>query len=703
MDKTYWAFISYSSKDRRWGKWLHRKLENYPIPAEFQGHQIFDGAVIEKNLRPVFRDRDELAGSSNLGAEILKALQASRFLVVLCSKNSAKSKWVNKEIEDFRALKKGNRILALILDGEPNSTNPKEECFPPALRYPLEPIAGDLRKEGDGKARGFLKILAGIAQVGFDDLYKRHERIQARKRLVAGITGFFLIILFAGMAAYAFQKQIQAERNRAETEHLKSEAIISLAKTRLREAKLTWLPRAEEATEKHRFPDGILYAARGLGFSTFGLEQLSPRRQQNIMAEYPHLFNLEKNQKLTRRFKDFIHNQPIKPMFPIWYSPLKGDLMLSVAFSPDGKRIAGGNKDTSVTIWSLKDGQTTAELRSHDGPAKSLFFSPDNTFLAGINHKNAVVWSLPSGKQTIINPGFEIKGAAFSPQGNTLALVGSSSTIYLCTPDTGQSKILTSEKNEFHAASFQGFNSVAFSQDNKTLACGGFNGSISLWNRSDGSVKLLPGMQTESTISSIAFNPDGKSIAAACGITVRIWDIISGMELTNLKYGYRIPNVHFSPDGSFLAYSDGAGSFIHLHDVKRNEELAVLNAGSEWLGNVSFGPDGRTLACAADQRVTIWDIYPGEKAKPSAGAIYSSNIVGYDPGGTFTLGDNETLPQSWSTPAMQLDLVAYIINEWYIFDENTGKYHANQSESGGFLNVQQWNHIGALHSTNAVK
>jgi tetratricopeptide (TPR) repeat protein len=55
----YWAFVSYSSKDRKWGEWLHRRLENYPIPAEFRGMEIFAGAVFGKNLRPVFRDRDD--------------------------------------------------------------------------------------------------------------------------------------------------------------------------------------------------------------------------------------------------------------------------------------------------------------------------------------------------------------------------------------------------------------------------------------------------------------------------------------------------------------------------------------------------------------------------------------------------------------------------------------------------------------------
>jgi len=226
--KAYWAFISYSSKDRKWGEWLHRRLESYPIPAEFRGLEVFDGAVLGKNLRPVFRDRDELASSSDLGEAIHKALEASRFLVVLCSKNAAKSQWVNKEIEDFQAMGKGGRILALILDGEPNATSqgrPDEECFPPALRYPAEPIAGDLRKEGDGKERGFLKVLAGIAQLDFDKLYRRHERAQARKRLFVGAIAIALIATFAALSVFAWSQQQEAEKNARQAKEQERQAM----------------------------------------------------------------------------------------------------------------------------------------------------------------------------------------------------------------------------------------------------------------------------------------------------------------------------------------------------------------------------------------------------------------------------------------------------------------------------------------------
>ena len=187
--KKYWAFISYSSKDAKWGKWLHKRLENYSIPTEFQQIEFLDGTKLGKHVRPVFRDRDELSSSAELGPAILEALENSRFLIVLCSPNSAKSEWVNKEIEDFRDIHGDDKVLALILDGEPNASTNQGldndlECFPPALRAPLEPLAGDLRPEADGKERGFLKIIAGIADIGFDDLYRRHERLQKKKRLL---------------------------------------------------------------------------------------------------------------------------------------------------------------------------------------------------------------------------------------------------------------------------------------------------------------------------------------------------------------------------------------------------------------------------------------------------------------------------------------------------------------------------------------
>lgn len=245
--KKYWAFVSYSSKDERWGKWLHKKIENYRIPKELQGTELADGEILGSYLRPIFRDRDELSGSEELGVQIREALGQSRYLIVLCSPNSAQSQWVNKEIEFFRVVSPGGKVLALILDGEPNATTrpdcvPNLECFPPSLRLPVEPLAGDLRKQGDGKERGLLKILAGVAQVGFDELYSRHLRAQRRALIFSMGIASFVIAMLVGLSIYAYQQTLIANAQtvlaNSETERAKEQTKIAVAQRKAKERAL---------------------------------------------------------------------------------------------------------------------------------------------------------------------------------------------------------------------------------------------------------------------------------------------------------------------------------------------------------------------------------------------------------------------------------------------------------------------------------
>lgn len=71
----YWAFISYSSKDKATAIWLQKRLENFPIPKEFEQRELAPGEKLKKRLRPVFRDRDNLASASALGPAIAACLR----------------------------------------------------------------------------------------------------------------------------------------------------------------------------------------------------------------------------------------------------------------------------------------------------------------------------------------------------------------------------------------------------------------------------------------------------------------------------------------------------------------------------------------------------------------------------------------------------------------------------------------------------
>lgn len=212
----YWAFISYSNKDRSWAGWLHRAIESYSIPAQMVGHETPVGEPAPKRFYPVFLDREELPASSDLGREIENALHASRYLIIVCSPHAAQSRWVNREIEAFSELGRDNRILAFIVDGEPHSGG-AQECFPAALKR-IEPIAADARPQGDGRANARLKLLAGMLGVSFDALKQRDAQRQIRRLQVMVAVAFVLVLAFAGLAWYANEQREKAVAARLEAE-----------------------------------------------------------------------------------------------------------------------------------------------------------------------------------------------------------------------------------------------------------------------------------------------------------------------------------------------------------------------------------------------------------------------------------------------------------------------------------------------------
>ncbi|MGC8786937.1 MAG: toll/interleukin-1 receptor domain-containing protein [Anaerolineae bacterium] len=225
----YWAFISYSNKDRAWAKWLHRAIESYGVPTPLVGHKTPAGEPAPKRFYPLFLDREELPASSDLGREIGNALRASRYLIIVCSPHAAQSKWVNREIEAFGELGRNDRILAFIVDGEPHSGD-AQECFPAALKR-IESIAADARRQGDGRANAKLKLLAGMLGVSFDALKQRDAQRQIRRLQVMVAVAFVLVLAFAGLAWYA-----NVQREKAVAARLEAESVLEFLLYDLRDA-----------------------------------------------------------------------------------------------------------------------------------------------------------------------------------------------------------------------------------------------------------------------------------------------------------------------------------------------------------------------------------------------------------------------------------------------------------------------------------
>lgn len=249
MEKSfkYRAFITYAHEDEDRARWLRKKLERFPVPKNIIGKKGQFG-TIPPRLYPIFRDRDELAGSAQLGSVIEQALEDSSHLIVLCSTHAVKSRWVNEEIRLFKKMGKGDRILCLIVDGDPMADDsPKsnaQECLPLAVRRKVdatgeitdeidEPGAADLRESKDGEKDALLKIVAGMLGLGLDEIKQRD--IIARQRKLALITAFSITLAFSGigLATYAFfQKQKANDAEQTAIEERKA-ALEELAKTQI--------------------------------------------------------------------------------------------------------------------------------------------------------------------------------------------------------------------------------------------------------------------------------------------------------------------------------------------------------------------------------------------------------------------------------------------------------------------------------------
>ncbi|GEM_PF-1728086 len=244
----YQAFISYRhvEPDRTWAKWLHAALETYRVPAALAGPGQLPGRVGR-----CFRDEEELPASADLNAEIETALTESRFLIVVCSPRTPASEWVNKEVERFREMGRHDRILALLIEGEPG------ESFPRSLREirhtltdaegrtreeieEVEPLAADVRpSRGESprylKRMARLRMLACLLGARFDDLRQREQERRTRRLAALGVVVSALLAVMTALAGVAFHQRSQAvhARDDARDEAAKSKAVTQFLQNML--------------------------------------------------------------------------------------------------------------------------------------------------------------------------------------------------------------------------------------------------------------------------------------------------------------------------------------------------------------------------------------------------------------------------------------------------------------------------------------
>jgi WD40 repeat protein len=282
----------------------------------------------------------------------------------------------------------------------------------------------------------------------------------------------------------------------------------------------------------------------------------------------------------------------------------------AVAVSLDGKRLLTGSSDCTLRLWDPDTGECLRVLKGHTGPVLAASLSPDGKrVLSGSLDSSVRLWDATTGKELHkYTPVHHVYGVAFGPEGK--ALWGSQAAMYLHDLNTGKNA------GFFNTPPTNFVNTVAYSDQAKLAATGGWDESIRLWNLESGKeVRTLP----ESSAGRLCFAPDGKRLLSAGDKHVMtIWDVETGKALKRFP-GANAYSAAFSPDGKRILSGgrDGAvrlwdaatGRLLYQYTGHDGSQLYPQEKGHNAVLAVTFFPDGKRIASTGyDHTTRIWGV-----------------------------------------------------------------------------------------------
>ncbi|HEY7425249.1 MAG TPA: hypothetical protein VH682_13540 [Gemmataceae bacterium] len=316
------------------------------------------------------------------------------------------------------------------------------------------------------------------------------------------------------------------------------------------------------------------------------------------------------------------------------------DGVAHLVFSLDGKTLAAACSSSThttgmVQLWDVAARKQRTILKGRNGPPCSLAFLADGKTLAVGNHDGTVtLWDLSTSEEraTFDLHGKAVHSIAATPDGKALAC-GAEGAITLLDLSTGKERFAIHSFKGYSDLDFWPRGAVALSPDGASLLLAGVDESLRLRDVVTGKEKArlwIPGgggKRQPSAGATLAFSPDGRTIACGTVSAVRLWEVASGKERCVLEgHTNIISGVAFTPDGRTLV----TGSYdctVKLWDVSKGTELAKLDRHTGTPAVVAVSPDGKTVASAGRRKeIRFLDIERWTKSKADDGKLSEEDL-----------------------------------------------------------------------------